>query len=33
MRTVIARIFDYSLDGTIAKEDTPFALPASRGSD
>jgi dihydrofolate reductase len=24
MRTVIARIFDYSLDGVIATEDTPF---------
>ena len=24
MRTVIARIFDYSLDGVIAAEDTPF---------
>ena len=24
MRTVIARIFDYSLDGVIAEEDTPF---------
>jgi dihydrofolate reductase len=24
MRTVIARIFDYSLDGMIASEDTPF---------
>src|SRR5277367_5104710 len=24
MRTVIARIFDYSLDGVIAIEDTPF---------
>ena len=24
MRTVIARIFDYSLDGVIASEDTPF---------
>ena len=24
MRTVIARIFDYSIDGVIASEDTPF---------